>query len=132
MREPNALEPDIRAHLEAENTWTEQALAPIAALREELAAELKARIKEDDFSVPTPDGDWAYYHRFVEGGQHPLLCRRPTKDADAAREQVLLDCDAEAKGEILFGRRRRAFARSPDVCYCHRQQRVRVLQDRYP
>ena len=48
MREPDALQPDIRAHLEAENAWTEQALAPIAALREELAAELKARIKEDE------------------------------------------------------------------------------------
>ena len=102
MREPDVLKPDIRAHLEAENTWTERALAPIAALREELAAELKARMKEDDFSVPTPDGDWAYYRRFVEGGQYPLLCRRPTEDADAAREEVLLDGDAEAEGESFF------------------------------
>ena len=102
MREPDALQPDIRAHLEAENAWTEQALAPIAALREELAAELKARIKEDDSSVPSPDGDWAYYRRFVEGGQYPLLCRRPSADTDSTREQVLLNGDEEAEGESFF------------------------------
>lgn len=102
MREPDALQPDILAHLEAENAWTEQALAPIAALREDLAAELKARIKEDDSSVPSPDGDWAYYRRFVEGGQYPLLCRRPSADTDFTREQVLLNGDEEAEGESFF------------------------------
>ena len=57
------------------------------------------------------------------GGQYPLLCRKPTEDADVAREEVLLDGDAEAEGGLLFGRQRR-IRRSPDVCYCHRQQRV--------
>jgi len=102
MREPDALQTDIRTHLEAENAWTEQALAPIAGLREELVAELKARIREDDSSVPAPDGDWAYYRRFVEGGQYPILCRRPSGDDDDVREQVLLDGDAEAEGEKFF------------------------------
>ena len=102
MREPEVLQPDIRAHLEAENAWTERALAPIAGLREALTSELKARIKEDDSSVPSPDGDWAYYRRFVEGGQYPLLCRRPSADADDAREEVLLNGDDEAEGESFF------------------------------
>ena len=98
MREPDTLDPDIRAHLEAENAWTEQALAPIANLREELVAEMKGRIKEDDSSVPAPDGPWSYYRRFIEGGQYPLLCRRPSADTDGGNEQVLLDGDAEAEG----------------------------------
>ena len=108
MKEPEALQPEIRAHLEAENAWTEAALAPVAALRETLAAELKARLKEDDSSVPAPDGPWAYYRRFVPGGQYPVLCRRPRpmgKDAaegDDSGEQVLLDGDAEAEGESFF------------------------------
>ena len=51
MREPEALQADIRAHLDAENAWTEAALAPVAGLRRELVAELKGRIKEDDSSV---------------------------------------------------------------------------------
>ncbi|CAN0587144.1 unnamed protein product, partial [Laminaria digitata] len=102
MREPEVLQSEIRAHLDAENAYTEAALAPIAQLREELVAELKARIKEDDSSVPAPDGDWAYYRRFVPGGQYPVLCRRPSAKADGAHEQILLDGDREAEGEAFF------------------------------
>ena len=53
MREPETLRHDIRKHLEAENTFTSSYLKPINSLREELTTELKARIKEDDASVPT-------------------------------------------------------------------------------
>jgi oligopeptidase B len=102
MREPEVLQPEIRAHLDAENVYTEAALAPIAALREELVAELKARIKEDDSSVPAPDGGWAYYRRFVPGGQYPVLCRRPGADTDGTNEQILLDGDREAGGQAFF------------------------------
>lgn len=102
MREPEVLQPEIRAHLDAENAYTEAALAPIAALREALVAELKARIKEDDSSVPAPDGDWAYYHRYVPGGQYPVLCRRPGADTDGTNEQILLDGDREADGQAFF------------------------------
>ena len=27
--------------------------------------------------MPAPDGAFAYYSRFVVGGQHPLFCRMP-------------------------------------------------------
>ena len=102
MREPEALQPEIRDHLNAENAYTEAALAPIAALRTELVDELKARIKEDDSSVPSPDGAWAYYRRFVPGGQYPVLCRRPSADKDGANEQILLDGDKAAEGQSFF------------------------------
>ena len=102
MREPETLRQDIRDYLDAENAYMETALAPIAGLREELTAELKARIKEDDASVPAPDGPWAYYRRFVEGGQYPVLCRRPRDAADEAGEQILLDGNEEAKGQKFF------------------------------
>lgn len=102
MREPDVLQQEIRDHLEAENAYTEEVLAPIRDLREELVRELKARIKEDDSSVPSPDGPWAYYRRFVPGGQYPVLCRRPATDDDNANEQVLIDGDAAAKGESFF------------------------------
>jgi len=102
MREPESLRQDIRDHLEAENAYTEAALAPIARLREELTAEMKARIKEDDSSVPAPDGKWAYYRRFVTGGQYPVLCRKPRDAVDAECEQILLDGNAEARGQSFF------------------------------
>lgn len=105
MREPETLRRDIRDYLEAENAYMETALAPIAKLREDLTAELKARLKKDDASVPAPDGPWAYYRRFVEGGQYPVLCRKSRDEADAADdagEQILLDGNEEAKGQKFF------------------------------
>ncbi|MDE0389415.1 MAG: S9 family peptidase [Rhodospirillales bacterium] len=100
MREPETLDPDIRAHLEAENAYTDTILAPYAALRETLVAEMRGRMKEDDSSVPAPDGAWAYYRRYVEGGEHPLYCRAP-RDDDAA-EALLLDGNREAEGQAYF------------------------------
>ena len=77
MRDPTVLDPAIRAHLEAENAWTESALGDTKALQETLFAEMKGRIKEDDQSVPTPDGPWAYNSRYITGGQYPLIVRTP-------------------------------------------------------
>src|SRR5690606_3014458 len=102
MREPAALQPEIRAYLEAENASAEAALAPVAPLRQLLFEELKARIREDDSSVPAPDGPWIYYVRYATGGQYPILCRRPRHDEDGLREQILLDGNAEAEGQPFF------------------------------
>ncbi|MCS0494220.1 S9 family peptidase [Ancylobacter sp. MQZ15Z-1] len=100
MRDPAVLAPDIRAWLEAENAAAEAWLAPHAELRRELVREMRARIKEDDSSVPATDGPFAYFTRFREGGQHPLICRRPA--GAIAGETVLLDGDALAAGKAYF------------------------------
>ncbi len=100
MRRPETLSPEIRAYLEAENAYTAATLAPIAALRETLFQELKGRIKEDDGTVPAADGAWAYYRRFVAGGQHPRFCRHRTARPDD--EEVILDGDAEAGDGAFF------------------------------
>ena len=100
MREPDALDAQIRAYLEAENAYTDAFLAPHEALRETLYAEMRGRMKEDESSVPAPDGDWAYYVRYVEGGEHPLYCRAPRHDETA--EVLLLDGNREAEGEAYF------------------------------
>ena len=101
MRDPEILDPEIRAYLEAENAFTKETLAATEALQETLFTEIKARIKEDDSSVPDPDGPYAYYRRFETGGQHPVFCRRATEDANAP-EQVLLHGDKEAEGHAYF------------------------------
>ncbi len=112
MLEPERLKADIRACLEAENAWTEQQLAPVASLRKRLVRELRGRLREDDSSVPLPDGPWAYYQRYREGGQHPLLCRQPVNGGE---EEVLIDGDAEAQGLASF--HLGAAAHSPDHRY---------------
>ena len=100
MREPEALDPAIRAYLEAENAHTAAFLAPHAVLRQTLYAEMRRRMKEDDSSVPAPDGAWSYYVRHVEGGEHPVFCRAPR--GDEAPEALLLDGNREAEGESYF------------------------------
>ena len=112
MREPGSLAPDIRAHLEAENAYTEAILGGTAVLQETLFSEMKGRIKEDDSTVPAPDGAFAYYSSFVEGGQHPLVCREPR---DGGARVVLIDGNALAEGEAYF--QLGGAAHSPDHRY---------------
>jgi len=99
MRDPARLNPQIRAYLEAENKYVEAAFAPSEPLKRALVAEMRGRIKEDDSSVPSRDGPYAYSMRYREGGQHPLLCRIPS---DGGPEELLLDGDALAKGLAYF------------------------------
>jgi oligopeptidase B len=59
LRDPKALRADVREHLEAENAYAKALLAPTEALQAQMFAEMKGRIKEDDSSVPAPDGPWS-------------------------------------------------------------------------
>ncbi len=106
LKDPAALPADIAAYLKAENAHTEAALAETADLRRRLVAEMRARIREDDSGVPEPDGDFAYYTRHRDGGQHPLVCRRPvTASAPLgaeADEAILIDGDREGEGLPFF------------------------------
>ncbi|KQP38237.1 peptidase S9 [Methylobacterium sp. Leaf104] len=116
LKDPAALPSDIREHLASENTYSEAALASTATLRKTLVAEMRARIREDDSSVPEPDGPFAYYTRHREGGQHPLVCRRPRTvvvipgqgaetAADGGPEEgevILIDGDREGDGLAFF------------------------------
>ncbi|MFG1347802.1 S9 family peptidase [Xanthobacter autotrophicus DSM 431] len=99
MRDPSVLDGDIRAYLEAENAYADAAFAPMAEARQRLVAEMRGRIKEDDSSVPAPDGPFAYFSRHRDGGQHPLACR---KLLPGGPEAILLDGDREAQGKAYF------------------------------
>src|SRR5262245_2599564 len=99
MRDPAALDPEIRAYLDAENAYAAAVLAETEPLQATVLAEMKGRIKEDDASVPIRDGPFAYFERYREGGQHPLICRE-ARDGGAA--EILLDGDALAKGRAFF------------------------------
>src|SRR5581483_5334057 len=96
MRDPSVLDAEIRAYLEAENAYTEAQLAGTRGLQEVLFAEMKGRIKEDDSSVPSPDGAYEYYTSFVAGGQYPRMARRPR---GGTVETILLDGNLEAQGK---------------------------------
>ena len=99
MRNPLALPADIRAYLEAENVYFAAAMADTEALQEQLFKEMRGRIKEDDSTVPAPDGPFAYAVRYIEGGQHPLYIR---EKREGGEEEILLDGNALAEGRAYF------------------------------
>ena len=109
MREPDTLDPEIRAHLDAENGHTDAALAATVDLQSTLFGEMRGRIKEDDSSVPAPHGPWLYYRRYESGAQYPHYCRsRPStsplgrNDDGFEDEQILLDAAAEGQDKPFF------------------------------
>lgn len=99
MRDPAQLDAKIRNYLEAENHYAKTALRESAKLSKQLIREMRGRMKEDDSSVPSPDGPYAYFMRYRKGGQHPLLCRSSTA---GDRDETLLDGDKLAKGHAYF------------------------------
>ncbi len=99
MRDPATLAADIRGYLEAENAYTKAEMADTEALQALLFKEMRGRIKEDDSSVPAPDGPFAYATRFIEGAEQPRIVRTPR---DGGAEEVLIDVDALAKGHAYY------------------------------
>jgi oligopeptidase B len=99
LRDPSILDGDIRRYLEAENDYTESLLGHTASLQKTLVAEMRGRIKEDDSSVPSPDGPYAYLRKFREGGQHEMFGRTPR---DGGEIEVVLDGDALAADHDYF------------------------------
>lgn len=106
---PVVTDPAILAYLQAENEYFERVMAPERSRIERLHAELKARIKDDDASVPVVENGFAYHWRFFEGAQYRTWYRRRLH---AAEPEVLLDENGLAAGKDYFSLR--ALEVSPD------------------
>ncbi len=100
LRDPSALRGDIATHLRQENMYADALLGPTKPLQATILAEMKARLKQDESSLPVPDGPWEYYARYEPGAQHPIHARRPRGSADG--EQVLLDVQALSEGHDYY------------------------------
>jgi len=112
-------EPEVTAHLEAENAYTAERTAHLAGLRQQIFDEIKARTKETDLSVPTRNrGHW-YYGRSFEGREYGASCRVPVRGEDdwspptpaedcapdepaLPGEELLLDMNELAEGHDFF------------------------------
>jgi oligopeptidase B len=99
LRDPAVLDADIRGYLEAENAYTTSLIGHTGDLQKKLVAEMRGRIKEDDSSVPSPDGPYAYLRKFREGGQHEMFGRTPREGGEI---QIVLDGDALAANHEYF------------------------------
>ncbi len=113
IKNPRVLAPEIKQYLEDENHYTEAVMQSEQTLHAELFSELRARIKEDDQSVPDWDGEFAYYTRWRKDRQHPIFCRY--SGTNPANEEILLDCNVEAQKFAYF--ENGECAHSPDHRY---------------
>jgi len=107
---PKVETPGILTHLASENAWFEAWMGPHRPLVDTLFAELRARLKEDDASVPVRDGHWLYWWAFETGGQYRRWFKMPIGGGDAA---LILDEPALALGHEYF--RLGGLAVSPDA-----------------
>ena len=96
---PQVEDAAVLAHLNAENAWFEARMAGQKDKVEELFREMRARIKEDDSSVPQKDGDYLYWTDFEEGAQYRRWWRKPVA---GGADQLLLDENALAEGLDYF------------------------------
>ncbi|MFN8350199.1 MAG: S9 family peptidase [Flavobacteriales bacterium] len=101
---PDAHTKRVIAHLEAENTYAEHWLAPVKELRERLFLEMKARVKEEDLSVPYRENGFWYNQRYDKGKEYAVQLRAPVRPDGSVPEayDVLLDENVLAEGCEFF------------------------------
>jgi oligopeptidase B len=93
--------PEVIAHLEAENAYANEMLKSTEVLQSKLFEEMKARISEDDKSVPYFLNGYFYYNRFEKGKEYPIHCRKKgTLETD---ELIMLDVNVLAEGKAYCG-----------------------------
>ncbi len=103
MRDPSCLDKNIAAYLKEENAYADDWLAASKGLQRRLVKQMRGRIQEDESTLPMKDGAYAYFTRFREGGQYPLVCRQPAMaENDNADVEILLDGDKLAKRKSFF------------------------------
>jgi oligopeptidase B len=103
--DPKVKRAEIIAHLAAENAYADAMLAHLRPLQDRLVAEMRARIKEDDSSVPVYDNGYWSWRRFDAGAEYPVLLRRrggPDGPDAAATEDVVLDMPALARPHAYY------------------------------
>ncbi len=100
LRDDTRTNPDMLAHLNAENQYYAAMSAHSKPLEDKLYGEIVGRIKQDDSSVPARHRHFFYYTRYLEGSQYPLYARK--KDNLVAPEQIMLDGSELAKNHDFF------------------------------
>ncbi len=99
---PQVDDEDVLDYVKAENAYFEAQMKPFEAQTEALFEEMKARIKEDDTSVPQRRGAFLYWSAISEGEQYTKFYRKPVDAPADAEGTVILDQNALAEGLEYF------------------------------
>ena len=92
--------PEVIDYLNKENQYYQEMTAHTKAFQKELFEEMKARIKEDDESVPYLYNGYYYITRFETGNDYPIYSRK--KGSLSANEEIMFNCNELAKGHKYF------------------------------
>ena len=92
--------PEVFDYLTQENEYYKQSTAHTKDFQKDLFEEMKARIKEDDESVPYFYNGYFYITRFEKGKDYPIHSRK--KGSLDAKEEIMFDCNLMAEGHTYF------------------------------
>jgi oligopeptidase B len=92
--------PEVIDYLNKENEYYHKMTEHTKDFQKELFEEMKARIKEDDESVPYLYNGYYYITRFEKGKDYPIYSRK--KESLSAKEEIMFDCNEMAKGQSYF------------------------------
>ncbi|MEN9723093.1 MAG: hypothetical protein RJB38_1079 [Pseudomonadota bacterium] len=93
-------DPQVLAHLRAENEHAEKWFSGTQELENRLYGEILSYINEDDEEVPVRQGSFWYGSRTKKGLQYPILFRR--SEVHAVAEDAYLDLNRLAEGHPFF------------------------------
>jgi oligopeptidase B len=91
---------EVLDYLNKENDYYQKMTAHTKQFQEDLFKEMKARIKEDDSSVPYFYNGYYYITRFEIGKDYPIYARK--KGSLEAKEEIMFDCNEMAKNFTYF------------------------------
>ena len=108
--------PEVRAHLEAENAWADAVTEPTREAAARLVEEVKANTALTDVTVPIREGEFWYFRRFAEGQSYATHHRAPVQRDEAGvpvplvpspgvptrGEELLVDENEWARGHEFF------------------------------
>jgi len=92
-------DPKVGVYFKAENDYADARMKGSGKLQQSLYKEIRARITEDDMSVPVKDGPYFYYTRTKKGKQYAIHCRRL---GEKRKEEIFLDENVLAAGKSFF------------------------------
>ncbi len=86
LRNDDRKDPDVIAHLEAENRYTDSAMGSFQPQADSVYQELKGHMMETDVTPPLPWKQYEYYSRNEAGKGYTIHCRRPKGDTSPPME----------------------------------------------
>lgn len=92
--------PEVIEYLNAENDYYNAVTSKYKDFENSLFEEMKARIKEDDVSVPYKYNGYWYIVKYEIGKDYPIYLRK--KDTLENPEELLFDCNVMAEGHDYF------------------------------